>query len=111
MKREFDIEQLLRWRLDRAEAEAPIPPHAGRLLELVRPWWEVWPERFLATVRHLGAVQVSYGYAMSELQHGRTGYPVPSLITRDDEEIEAPARVLYMSVRDGKLRLRFQLDP
>ena len=111
MKREFDIGQLLQWRLERAEAEAPLPPEGLRLLELARPWWEVWPDRFRAYARRLGAVQVSYGYAMSELPHGRSGHPVPTLITRDDEELEAPARVLYMHVRDGRLRLRFQLDP
>lgn len=111
MKRELDIEQLLRWHLERAEAEAPMPPRASRLLELARPWWEIWPERFHAYARRLGAVQVSYGYAMSELQHGHSGHPVPTLITRDDEELEAPARVLYMNVRDGRLRLRFQIDP
>ena len=111
MKRQFDIEQLLRWRLERAEAEAPLPPRAARLLEIARPWWEIWPERFEAYVRRLGAIQVSYGYAMADLQHGQSGHPVPTLISRDDEELESPVRVLYMNVRDGRLRLRFQLDP
>jgi hypothetical protein len=48
---------------------------------------------------------------MSQLQHGHSGHPVPALISRDDGEMESPVRVLYVSVRDGKLRLRFQLDP
>ena len=43
MKTEIHIGQLLRWRLARAEAEAP---RAARLLELSRPWWETLPERF-----------------------------------------------------------------
>jgi hypothetical protein len=111
MKREIDVDQLLRWRLERAEAGAPIAPSAARLLEIVRPWWESWPERFESHVRRLRAIRVSYGYAMSDLHHGHTGYPVPTLITRGDEELEAPARVLYMTVRDGRLRLRFQIDP
>jgi len=111
MKREIDIEQLLRWRMERAEAGAPLAPRAAHLLDIARPWWETWPERFESYTRRLGALQISYGYAMSELHHGHTGYPVPTLIARDDDELEAPARVLYMSVRDGRLRLRFQIDP
>jgi hypothetical protein len=111
MRREFDIEQLLRWRLERAESEAPLPPDGLRLLEGVRPWWELWPERFAEQVRRLGAIQISYGYAMAQLQHGHSGHPVPALISRNDEELESPARVLYLNVREGRLRLRFHLDP
>jgi len=111
MRRDFDIEQLLRWRLERAESDAPPPPKGLELLRRARPWWEVAPERFAASVRRLGAIEVSYGYAMSELQHGHGGHPVPALINDDGEELESPVRVLYVSIRDGRLRLRFQLDP
>jgi len=48
---------------------------------------------------------------MAQLQHGHSGHPVPTLISRDDDELEAPVRVLYLNVREGRLRLRFQLDP
>jgi hypothetical protein len=48
---------------------------------------------------------------MSDLKHGHGGHPVPTLISRDDEEVESPVRVLYVNVRDGRLRLRFQIDP
>jgi hypothetical protein len=48
---------------------------------------------------------------MAPQQHGHSGHPVPTLISRDDDELEAPVRVLYLNVREGKLRLRFQLDP
>jgi hypothetical protein len=41
MRREFDIEQLLRWRLERAESDAPLPPAGLHLLERARPWWEL----------------------------------------------------------------------
>jgi len=111
MRREFDIEQLLRWRVERAESDAPLPPAGLHLLERARPWWELWPERFAAYVLRLGAIQISYGYAMAQLQHGHSGHPVPTLISRNHEELESPARVLYMNVREGRLRLRFQLDP
>jgi len=111
MRREFDIEQLLRWRLERAESDAPPPPMGLELLRRARPWWELAPERFAASVRRLGAIQISYGYAMRELQHGHGGHPVPALINHAGEELESPVRVLYVSIRDGRLRLRFQLDP
>jgi hypothetical protein len=105
------IEDLLQWRLERAEAGAPTPPSAVHLLKLARPWWEMWPDRFAASVRRLAAIQLSYGYAMAHPPHGHTGHPVAALISRDDDERESPVRILYMSVRDGRLRLRFQLAP
>ena len=111
MRREFDIEQLLQWRVDRAESDAPLPPSGVHLLKRARPWWEIAPAKFAEHVRRLGAIQISYGYAMSQLHHGHSGHPVPTLISRDDEELESPARVLYVNIRDGRLRLRFHLDP
>lgn len=109
MKNEISIETLLRWRLDQAEAEAPPPPRSARLLEAARPWWEVWPERFQSLVERLGKIQVAYGLA-AEPSSTRAGHPVPALIVRSRDEIEVPARVLYFSVRDGRLRLRLQLE-
>lgn len=111
MKNAMDIESLLHWRIQRAEAEAPRAPSGASLLKLVRPWWEVWPDRFAASVRRLASIQLSYGYAMAHPPHGHSGHPVAALISRDDDEQETPARVLYMNVRDGRLRLRFQLAP
>lgn len=111
MKSERDLETLLQWRRERAEAEAPAAPSAALLLKLVEPWWEKWPQRFAAAARRLGAIQLSYGYAMSHPHQGHSGHPVATLITNGDGEHEAPARVLYVSVRDGRLRLRFQLAP
>lgn len=111
MRKQFDIEQLLRWRLERAESDAPPPPEGLHLLRRAQPWWETAPERFAAYVRKLGAIEISYGYAMAELHHGHGGYPVPTIITDDGGDLEAPARVLYVSIRNGRLMLRFQLDP
>jgi len=83
MRKQFDIEQLLRWRLERAESDAPPPPGGLHLLRRAQPWWETAPERFAAYVRRLGAIEISYGYAMGELHHGHGGYPVPTIITGD----------------------------
>jgi hypothetical protein len=110
MKSELAVAQLLRWRLARAEAEAPRAPCGARLLELARPWWETWPEWFDQLVNRVGRIETAYGYAMAEPSRNRCGHPVAALIVRAGEELETFARVLYLNVRDGRLRLRFQLD-
>ena len=104
------VEQLLRWRLSQAEAEAPPAPRAARLLELARPWWETWPERFQAAIQRLTSMQLAYGHAMTELQRSRSGHPVPALIIQKVEELETSARILYFNVVNGQLHLRFLLD-
>ena len=103
------VEQLLRWRLAQAEAEAPPAPRAARLLELARPWWASWPERFQSVIERLTRIQIAYGHAMAEPQ-SRSGHPVPALIVHTVEELETSVRVLYLNVRNGQLHLRFQLD-
>lgn len=110
MKTKIPMEQLLRWRLAQAEADAPPAPGAAHLLELARPWWETWPEQFQAFAERLGKIQIAYGHAMAEPRQPRSSHPVPTLFVRAIEEMETSARVLYFSVRDGCLRLRFQLD-
>jgi hypothetical protein len=110
MKPEFSVEQLLRWRLARAEAQAPRAPSGAHLLKLARPWWEAWPEWFELLVERVGKIETAYGYAMAEQSRHRGGHPVAALIVRGGEELETFARVLYINVRDGRLRLRFQLD-
>ncbi|HTE89724.1 MAG TPA: hypothetical protein VK639_12250 [Terriglobales bacterium] len=110
MSTEIPIEELLRWRAARAEAEAPPAPRAARLLEMARPWWETWPERFQSFVERLGKIRVAYGHAMAEPRQSHCGHPVPALVVRAVDELETSVRVLYLNVRDGRLRLRFQLD-
>jgi hypothetical protein len=111
MSSELHIERLLRWRLAHAESGAPPAPSAVQLLELARPWWDRWPARFHAHAQRLTAMpQIAYGHAMAEAQRDRTGHPVPALIIRVVEEVETSARVLYLSVADGRLHLRFHLD-
>ena len=111
MRKALDIEQLLQWRSDRAGEDAPVAPSAAHLLKLAQPWWEKWPDRFTQSVRRVAAIQLSYGYAMTHPQRGHSGHPVATLISNGDVELESPARVLYVSVRDGRLRMRFQLTP
>ena len=111
MNTKLPIEELLRWRLARAEAEAPPAPSAARLLELARPWWEVWPDNFRSLVERLSQVQVAYGHAMAEPGQPRTAHSVPTLIVDGAEEVQTFASVLYFSVSGGRLRLRFQLEP
>jgi hypothetical protein len=108
MNTETSIEQLLRWRLAQAEADAPLAPRAARLLALSRPWWESWPEQFQSLVERLGKIQIAFGHAMAEPQPARVGHPVPALLVRPVETVETSVRVLYLDVRDGRLRFRFQ---
>lgn len=110
MKTEIALEQLLRWRLAEAEGEAPRAPRAAPLLAQARPWWEAWPEQFRAMVERLGKIQLVYGHAMAEPLASRGGHPVPALLIRDGQELEASVRVLYLRVGEGRLRLRFQLE-
>jgi hypothetical protein len=110
MKPEISLEQLLRWRLARAEAEAPPPPSAAQLLELARPWWEIWPERFRGLVERLGRLEIAYGHAMAESRRSHTENLVPAIIVLTAAETETSVRVLYFAIRDGQLRLRFQLS-
>jgi hypothetical protein len=104
------VEQLLRWRLARAEAEAPPAPRAVRLLELARPWWEIWPERFQSLVERVGRIQVAYGPAMADSRQPRSGHPVPVLLVHASEELETSARVLHLDVHEQRLHLRLHLD-
>lgn len=111
MKRAIDLDSLLQWRRQRAEGDAPRAPSGASLLKLVQPWWEMWPDRFAESVRRLASIQLSYAYAMIQPPHGHSGHPVATLISRQDDDQESPARVLYLNVRDARLRLRFQLAP
>ena len=102
------IGAVLRWRLARAAAEAPPPPSAAQLLAGARPWWDAWPARWQAAVERLGRMQVAYGHAMTTSDPRPGGYPVPALLVGAGDA-EVLVRVLYLSVRDGELRLRFLL--
>jgi hypothetical protein len=108
VKSQIPTEQLLRWRLARAEDEAPPAPRAARLLELARPWWETWPERFQKLVERLTQLEVAYGHAMAERPPSEP--LVPAIVLHTATETETSARILYFSVRDGQLRLRFELS-
>jgi hypothetical protein len=110
MKAETSVAQLLQWRQARAGATAPRAPRGIELLELARPWWEIWPDRFKASVESLQRMQMMYGHAMAVPNAGRGGHPVPALVVREGLESKTSVRVLYFSVQNGRLRLRFQLE-
>jgi hypothetical protein len=110
MSSQGDIERLLRWRSARAEADAPPAPTARLLLDRARPWWERWPEQLSAHMNRLQGMRLVYAHAASDPGQASGPYPVPALLVRVAEELEASARVLYLSVRDGRLRMRFRLD-
>lgn len=105
-----DVEQLLRWRLTRAENDAPPAPRAARLIELSRPWWERWPEQYRAVAGRLTLLQVGLGHAMDEPQASRSGFPVAALIVRVREELATSVRILYFNAQGRRLRLRFEIE-
>lgn len=108
------VEALLRWRLARAAAAAPPPPSAATLLAGLRPWWETEPARWAAAVARVSAMQLAYGRAMTTPDPRGGGHPVPALVVADADDatgVETRVRVLYLSVRDGRLRLRFLVPP
>ena len=110
MSSEYDVERLLRWRSALAEDDAPPAPSARSLITLARPWWERLPEQFSAYAERLQSMQLVYAHAATTPAQGRGPYPVPALLVRVAQEVESSARVLYLSVRDGRLRMRFRLD-
>ena len=103
------VGRLLRWRLAQSEAGAPPPPRAAPLLELARPWWERWPDRFRARVERLAQMPLVYGFAMVAPGRDRRGHPVPVLLVHAEDR-ETYAHVLYVQVSDHELRLRLALD-
>ncbi|HEV2693260.1 MAG TPA: hypothetical protein VG347_10230 [Verrucomicrobiae bacterium] len=109
MKSEKTFEDLMRWRLAEAATGSPAPPSATCLLELIRPWWEIWPAQFLDAVDRLGQINLNYGHAMETAGQYRGGHPVPVLIVGEEDSLKSSARVLYLDVRDGEFRLRFRL--
>lgn len=109
-----ELATLLRWHAARAADEAPPPPAARLLLDLARPWWERWPARLRARADRLRAMPPAFGYAMTAAERQREGHPVPALVVADEAsdgaDVEAWARVTYLSVQAGRLRLRFRLE-
>lgn len=103
------VERLLRWRLALAEADAPPAPPAARLVEQLGPPPGSWADQLRARVERLRRMPLALGYAMVDRVHERTGHPIPVLIARA-EDVETSARVLYLAVRDGRLRMRIRLD-
>src|ERR1700712_5679066 len=109
MNTKMTARELLQWRLAQAEADAPPAPRASRLLELARPWWENYPEKFQKIVHRLTTIQMGYGHAKVELGPERSGHLVPALIVSPDRESKASVQILHFDLRGSMLRLRFEL--
>jgi hypothetical protein len=109
MYRDASVETLLRWRSDRAELEAPPPPRAATLIASLRPWWEREPMQFQVWVTKLQRMPVALGYAMSAVERGRGDGRVPAILSAE-LEVETYVQMRYVSVRQGRLLVRFALD-
>jgi hypothetical protein len=105
------LAELLRWRLAQAEQEAPPAPRAARLLELARPWWETYPEKFSALAGQLASLRMGYGHAMVDAGAVPNLAPiVPALVIEMDTINESRVQLLYFDVTDSRLRMRFELE-
>ena len=110
MRSKIPVRKLLRWRLEKAKAEAPPAPSAARLLALARPWWEASPERFQLAIQRLRSIQVTGAKPVSKSLQSRARRPVPALIVRAKAELETSVRVLSMRLSNGRMQLRFQFE-
>jgi len=110
MNTEVSLEQLLRWRLTLAEAEAPPALRAARLLELVRPWWERYPERFQRLLPSLMSLELGVRQRAARTRLACAQHPVRALLVRSNEPFGTKVRVLFLSVRASQLHFRFTLD-
>jgi hypothetical protein len=110
MNNENRQDTLLHWRLAGAERTAPPPPSADRMLERLRPWWDVWPDRLVAVRQELANLQVIFGHAAVNTASGGMGVPVPTIFLDERGQTGSVARILFISLRDQTLRVRFQID-
>ncbi len=110
MKRKISVEKLLRWRFNKARAEAPPAPCPARLLAFARPWWEASPEQFQSAIRRLRSIEIARVRPVSKPLQSPTRSRVPALIVRIEEEIETSVRMLSMGLSEGRLQLSFQCE-
>jgi hypothetical protein len=103
------LAELLRWRTAIAESGAPSPPRATDLVDRSRPWWERWPDRFRTLGERLSRMQFARDSECDDRSFRPVGNPVPALISHVDD-VETCARVVHLSMRNDRLRLRFLLD-
>ncbi len=110
MSTEVSIEQLLRWRLARAQADAPPQPCVAQLLAWAQPWWERYPERFQYALQSLMALDRQVATEKSQSRYPGAVSPVPTLIVRANEQVHACLYIVDIELRDGQLHLRFALN-
>jgi hypothetical protein len=110
MNKEKPHDTFLHWRLNRAELAAPPPPNSDLLIERLRPWWEAWPEKLAAMRGQLANLRVTYGHAAVAATPDRTHVPVPTIFVDDDGPTGTVAKLVFLSLRDRTLRIRFEID-
>src|SRR5262249_22725009 len=110
MRTEVTIEELLRWRLASAEADAPPRPPTPQLLKWAQPWWERYPKHFQNVLESLMKLPTLLGSPMDQVHQPDALSPVPTLIVRAGEQSHARVGVLHFNLRKERLHVRFFLD-
>src|SRR5690349_10473152 len=98
MSIDVTIEELLRWRLAIAEAEAPPGPCVAELLTQARPWWERDPMRFQRALQSVMAIKPAVDDATAQTARPRAFDSVTTLIVRADQQTQACVGVLYFNL-------------
>lgn len=102
------VRKLLRWRFEKARAEAPPAASAARLLALARPWWEASPERFRLAIQRLRSLKIAPPHPLWKTLPSCARGPLPTVIVRTAEELEASVRILSLRLDKGRMQLSFQ---
>jgi hypothetical protein len=110
MNNENLSDSVLQWRLARAGRGAPPPPNSARLIEQLRPWWEIWPEKLTALRGQLVNLRVTFGHAAVNAPPSCGSVPVPTVFVHDNKQTGTLAKIVFLSVRGLTLRMRFQID-
>ena len=110
MKKKISVEKLLRWRFEKARAEAPPAPFAARLLTFARPWWEASPEQFQSAIRRLSSIQIVRVRPTPKLLQSRTRRRVATLILGTAAVSETSVSIRSMGLSKGRIQLSFETE-
>lgn len=110
MNQHQKLSQLLRWKFEQSEIDAPPPPDYNFVEQEAPVGWEVAPATFQKLLRLLDALPAEPGFAAdpSEIADQPT---VPVVVDTGAGSEVTCGEILYLNINEGRLRLRFKLKP